>query len=350
IKFNLEWSIDHSKLNLIYTNSENAYGWMYNNLGGNPIIKIVEAFKDKYKFRQFTREMYPDFYYKSVHLNELDQFDFSKLTYPIIIKPSSGFFSIGVHKINQLSEWPIIIKKLQEELVELAKAFPREVIDGTQLLIEQYITGREFAFDAYFNDQGEVVILNVLEHIFSGEDDVSDRVYITSTSLIKQYHDLFKDFLLEVSNKIPLHEVPLHVEVRVDDHGLLMPIEINPLRFGGMCSTADFTYHAYGFNPYEYYFNQQKPDWEAIEKDVQNRLFAIIVLDNSTGINGKSIQQFDYDSIIKGLKSPIEFRKMDYTKYPFFGMCFIELESGELEEVDWLLKSDLKEYIISHKL
>ena len=38
-----------------------------------------------------------------------------------------------------------------------------------------------------------------------------------------------------------LKNFPLHTEVRVNEKGEIIPIEVNPMRFGGWCTTADFT-------------------------------------------------------------------------------------------------------------
>ena len=57
---------------------------------------------------------------------------------------------------------------------------------------------------------------------------------------------------------------PAHVEVRIDSSGKVFPIEINPLRFGGWCTTADLLGIALGYNSYDYFIQNEKPDWERI--------------------------------------------------------------------------------------
>ncbi|MCK4879045.1 MAG: ATP-grasp domain-containing protein [Bacteroidales bacterium] len=58
------------------------------------------------------------------------------------------------------------------------------------------------------------------------------------------------------------------VELRVDAEGVIIPIEINPFRFGGWCTTADLLGIATGFSPYEFYLKNQRPDWEEVLKEI----------------------------------------------------------------------------------
>lgn len=60
-----------------------------------------------------------------------------------------------------------------------------QVLDTGKFIIEENIEGEEFAVDAYFNSKEKPVILNILKHIFSSENDVSDRVYFTSKSVME---------------------------------------------------------------------------------------------------------------------------------------------------------------------
>ena len=138
---------------------------------------------------------------------------------------------------------------------------------------------------------------------------------------------------------------PAHIELRRTPSGKLIPIEINPLRFGGWCTTADLTYHAYGFNPYLYFYHQQVPDWSDLLKDKGGKLYSIIILDNSTGIDPNRIQTFDYNKLLKDFEKPLEIRKFDFREYPVFGFLFTETRTENQGELQRILVSDLSEYI-----
>jgi len=223
--------------------------------------------------------------------------------------------------------------------------FPPEVMDDRKFIIEQCIKGDEFAIDAYFNHQGEPVIVGILKHLFSSGADVSDRIYYTSKEVIEKHLEPMAQFLKLVGDRTRLTNFPLHVEVRIDENGVIQPIEVNPMRFGGFCTTADLTSMAYGFNPYEYFFRQQKPQWKTLLNDKNGKHYCLVILDNSTGYEPDQIDSFDYSRLLSKFEHPIELRKMDIHEYPVFGMLFTETRTENYDEIETILKSDLKEFV-----
>ncbi len=117
------------------------------------------------------------------------------------------------------------------------------------------------------------------------------------------------------------------------------------MRFGGWCTTADTTFLSYGFNPYDYYFSQKKPDWNEILTGKEGKLYSIIVLDNSTGVNSEQIASFDYNQLLQKFKKPMELRKIDYHSYPVFGFLITETQADNFAELKYILDSNLSEFI-----
>jgi len=330
----------------IYTNSENAIEWIMKHLPNTDLPKTINQFKNKFAFRKLTEKLFPDVFYLSLKPEDLDNLKVEELPKPFVIKPAVGFFSLAVYSVQNNEEWPRIKEKLKGELKEAALFFPSEVLDSTELIIEGYIQGVEFAFDAYYDENGNPTILNILKHEFATVDDVSDRVYITSKSIMETFLSPFTDFLIALGDLVELRNFPLHVEVRMDDKGNLVPIEVNPLRFGGFCTTADLTPYAWGFNPYAAFFQNHKPDWKTILKDKAGKLFGLIVLDNSTGLKAEEIKSFDYQKLLKKFEKPLELRALDYHEYPLFGFVFTETREENFEELAAILQSDLTEFVI----
>lgn len=62
--------------------------------------------------------MYPNFYFKEIQIANIDNISFDELPLPFIIKPSTGFFSMGVYKVNNKVEWEQTKKNI---LVEIKK-------------------------------------------------------------------------------------------------------------------------------------------------------------------------------------------------------------------------------------
>lgn len=79
----------------------------------------------------------------------------SALNFPVFVKPAEGGSSLGVSKVNAPSE-------------ELGKAIERAFREDTQVLVEQFVKGREITCGA-FESGGKVVILPLTE-ILSGNE------------------------------------------------------------------------------------------------------------------------------------------------------------------------------------
>jgi hypothetical protein len=333
----------------IYTISENSIGWISQHLSHNDLPDKIDLFKDKFKFRELTKTLFPDFYYKKISSNNFTALNFDEVPLPFIIKPTVGFFSMGVYKVSSHHQWLNTIDLINAEMLQIKDLYPQQVMGTSDFIIEQIIEGEEFAIDAYFNAEGKAVIVGIFKHVFSSDTDVSDRVYITSEKIIKNNLQEFTVFINKIGALSGVKNFPVHIELRRDIKGNLLPIEVNPMRFGGWCTTADVTYLAYGFNPYQYYYSQLQPDWPELLHDKKGTLFSIIVLDNSSGIDEKNILSFDYDKLQSNFENPLELRKIDYKKYPVFGFLFTQTRDDNFSELINILNSDLKEFITVKK-
>jgi len=329
----------------VYTNSENAIGWIAKNLPDSYLAEKIELFKNKALFRKQLEAQYPDFFYREIQADQLEKFDIRSFPKPFILKPNVGFFSMGVYKIEDDASWQSARRSIEMSLHQFGIQYPKQVLDTSTWIIEECVPGDEYAFDAYFNSEGKPVVLNIFKHLFSSANDVSDRVYISSADEIRNNLMEFEKFLQDLGQQTDLKNFPLHVELRRTSEGKIVPIEVNPLRFGGWCTTADMTHFAFDFNAYAYFFRQERPDWDAILKSKEDNLYSIIVLDNSSGVPGKQIKQFDYDSLLADFHNPLELRKIDYRSHPLFGFLFTETPKANFSELECILKSDLNEYI-----
>lgn len=328
---------------LVYTNSENSLTWIFNHLKETNLPDQIRLFKDKLKFRELIKDLFPNFLFREIKIDAIQTLNIDELKLPFVIKPSLGFFSIGVHSIRNKSDWHTAQKELNYD--NLKSIYPKEVMDASTFIIEDYIEGEEFAIDAYFNNDGEVVVLNILHHMFSSSTDVSDRVYTTSQSIIRKYKERVEEFLKIIGEKADLKNFPLHVEVRIDEKGIIKPIEINPQRFGGWCTTGDLSWYAFKFNSYQYFLQNKKPNWDDIFKTMKDKIYSLILLNNNSGIKASEISHFDFDSLKQDLENILVIRKLDFKKYPAFGIVFTETSEGNEGELTEILNSDLSKYI-----
>lgn len=328
----------------IYTTSENAIGWISKHLAFTALPEKIALFKDKVKFRELTRSMFPDFYFKEVCMEDLNQVDVKDIPLPFIIKPAVGFFSMGVRKVTSHTEWHSVVESILAEMDKNKSAYPEAVLNASSFIIEECINGDEYAFDAYFNADGEPVVLSILKHTFASETDVSDRVYTTSKEIIEENLADFTDFAGRIGKLAHLKNFPVHIEVR-RENGILMPIEVNPMRFGGWCTTADISYLAYGFNPYLCYFLQEKPNWDEALKGKEGKLYSLVVLDNSTGVHVNDIISFDFEKLLANFEKPLELREIDFKEHSVFGFLFTETSADNFLELKRILDSNLSEFI-----
>ena len=330
----------------VYTTSEHALSWFAQYPECHHLMQKVDMFKNKVAFRTMTRPLFPNFAFTEVRAEELTTYPFHTIPCPCIIKPSVGFFSMGVYNVQSVHEWPGIIANILTDIAHIHQMYPAEVVSPHSFIVEQCITGEEFAIDAYYNAAGEPVILGILHHTFSSDQDVSDRVYTASNAVFEQYLDEFTAFAEDIGRLADVKNFPVHIELRKTQSGALLPIEVNPLRFGGWCSTPDLMALAYGINPYLAYYHQERPDWSELLKGKEEKLFSIIVLDNSTGIPAEQIAAFQYDKLLDRFEKPLELRPIDYTTYPVFGFLFTETRNERQDELEAILHSTLQEFIL----
>jgi hypothetical protein len=328
----------------IYSNSENVLGWIDKHLGESELSKQINILKDKVKFREQIKAIFPEFKFQKIKFENIQNIATEELSFPFVIKPSIGFLSIGVYIINDETDWINAKEKLTPQY--LKSIFPKNVLDTSHFIIEDLIQGEEYAIDYYHNDKGEVVILNILHHVFSSGTDTGDRLYSTSKAIIKQYKSELEQILSTIGNKLNLKNFPAHAEVRIDQNGKIIPIEINPFRFGGWCTTADLSGISVGLNSYKYYFENTCPDWDTIYEGKEDKIFSIIVLNNNSGIKPADIARFDYKALADDFENPILIRALDINTYPLFGFVFAKTDKKNKKELYDILRSDLRKYII----
>lgn len=328
----------------IYANSENALAHMHECGCNDDLTRQIDLCKDKALFRETIKDVHPDYRFMRATFDEMADLDISSMQCPFVVKPARGFFSLGVHVVNDHSEWSDVVGRIGAERDAMNAEYPKEVVDGGVFIIEEGIEGDEYALDIYFDGNGEPVITNILLHHFISDDDVSDRFYYTSTAIIEQWLGPFTEYVTTIGQACRFRNFPIHLEVRVDEAGQILPIEANPLRFAGWC-VADITQHAWGFNPYEYYFQDKRPDWPAILKGRENTACGMVIGDVPPGVDRARIESVDYDGFCAMFDTVLELRKIDYRAYPVFAFAFIRMTLDGVEELKPQLAADFKRFI-----
>jgi hypothetical protein len=328
----------------LYTTSENALNWIATHLADTPLPAAINLFKDKLKFREKTRALFPEFFFRKVEYAGIDTLNVDELNFPFIIKPSVGFFSMGVHKVDSVREWESTRAAIHAEIAQQQAIYPREVLDTATFIIEECIEGDEFAVDVWFDAKSTAVVVGIHQHLFASDHDVSDRVYFTSKQLLERYLDEFSAFATRVGTQLGVKNFPVHMELR-RKQGKILPIEVNPMRFGGWCTTADSSAKAFGFNPYVSCFKGEVPAWDRILAPKDDTVHSIVVLDNSSGVPAHEISAFDYPALEASFEQVLELRRTDYKRYNVFGFLFSATRPENMAELERILTSDLREFV-----
>lgn len=328
----------------LYANSENAIGWIAEHLADTPLPGHIAAFKDKVRFRELIAGLYPDYRFAAVDFADLESFDPTSVPTPFVVKPAVGFFSLGVHVVESPEDWPATVRRIQSEVAEQVVHYPEQVVALDRFIVEQVIEGDEFAFDAFFDSEGQPHIVNVLGHLFASTSDVGDRVYYTSAELIERLRAPFTAFLQDLARREGPVDFPVHVEVRVDAQGHIAPIEVNPMRFAGWC-VADLAHYAYGIDPYECYLTATAPDWDTVLPPAEGQVTAMVIADVPAGIDRTDIERVDYEAFSARFSEVLELRQIDYVKHPVFAFAFVRMPADEMGELYDVLTADLTEYL-----
>ena len=317
---------------IIYSNSEACLPFVLENSSDEKLIKTITTLKDKIKTRELLKELFPNYFFIKLKASEINNFKPNK---KLIIKPSIGFFSVGVKIIDKETD----MNKLKEELVNEVKEnsnFSKTVLNEEVFIVEDFIEGEEYACDFYFNENQEPVVVSINKHLFASEKDVRDVLYYTNKKIITKTLPLVNNFLKKLSKLLNPSIIPIHMEFKINK-GMVYPIEFNPLRFGGYL-LADLPYYAFGSNSYEKFFKQEKVNWsKAIEKMRDNNYAFVIGRREKKG-------EVKHDKFKKTFSNLMKYVKISNEKEPAFAIVFSKDEN--IENLKKYLYDDFKKYVI----
>ncbi len=351
--FTKKYSLSHEKLNLIdkkefiyqyhsmspprlYTVSEYALDGVCNALEGENIVKQVTLLKDKYAFRKACEGMYDNFLFKEITYPDLFTFDISKIHLPIVLKPSVGFLSAGVYTIESIEDWENAIADIEKNFKSLSDLFPDTVVGDNRFIIESYIKGTEYAIDVFFKEK-EPVIVNIFEHRFSSTKDVSDRLYLTNKALFDKYLKVFTDYIRGLNSVLNLSNIAVHIEMRADGKTII-PIEINPLRFTGMCLNELFCKFV-GEHPLTYFFTGKIPDYNAIWEGRENKTYYFSIIEKPEGVKDPVL---DIEKLKKQFSNMLELRLINNPKLNILAHVFAEIDGNTEKELHNITALDVK--------
>ena len=170
---------------------------------------------------------------------------------------------------------------------------------------------------------------------------MSDRLYVTGEAVIRPNLSRFTDWFRKANALIGARNFPAHVELRVDN-GQILPIEFNPMRFAGLCTT-DMAAFAFGLNTAETYLDGGRPDFDSLLAGREGKTYSMILLNRPEGLSPDAA--LDFERLAASFQRVLELRKISVPELPLFGILFTETDERQSDELDRILKSDLTEFL-----
>lgn len=336
-----EFVAEYYKRHRLYSMSENGLGWIVEHLKDKELIDKIELLKNKATFRRICSDMYPNFFFKEVEIAELNTMSITDLHFPLVLKPSVGFLSVGVYVVNNEAEWKNAVADINANFAKSSSQFPEFVVGTAKFLIEEYIRGEEYAVDAYFDEAGNPAILNIYHHRFANEADTSDRLYCSNKALYDKYEQTFTEFLINTNKVIGLRNFPMHIEFRYDGE-MAIPIEINPLRFAGFCLNELQT-HITGIHPVAAYLENVHITKEEMWKGREEDTYSFLVLERPA--NAPQASEFDSDKFRNHFSDVLEIREVKEAAVGVAATVFARTSKDNIAELDEILTLDMCEYM-----
>ena len=324
----------------VYTCSETALELIVTKVDNPELTRAIETCKDKAALRRAVQSTDPDFFFLEATASELRSLDYHSLPTRFILKPNRGFCSVGVFVIECEKDWNEALAAIEDGKV--TSSYPQNVIDETTYILEQFIDGTEYALDMYYDDEGKPHILNVLRHDFASPEDTSDRLYITSPSIISSMVPRFSSWFARLNEELRFSNFCIHVETRVDGD-TIRAIEFNPLRFAGIGGT-DISHYAYDYYTYEAYLDNRDVDFEEIAQKHAGKVFAMSLIVPEPDTPPSS--DFDMEAFCAPLPNVLEARRLDTEKTGAWAFIFAEADEANEDRLTHLMNADLHDYVI----
>lgn len=300
----------------------------------NPKRRAIEIFKDKFLFRKLVKD-------ESFNIKKVACRDISKLQVEnkSVLKPLKGCFGTAVKIVDKHTDFKEFENEIQKELKKNGSLFSENVLTSSEFIIEDFIEGEEYAVDMFYNNEGRPCIVNIYHHPLPKHEQYLHMVYYSSKNTFDKIYSLAKSFFEQLNQEISVSDFPMHCEFKLTDNKLI-PIEINPMRFGGM-GLGNLAYHSFGINPYQYFLESREPDWTEVFKNWDDDLrFVYFIAYNSFSKDKKT----NYPKIqkLRDEFTDIKFEQLfDYQKQLAFGVFCLQENQENLER---LLQIDFDDF------
>jgi hypothetical protein len=327
----------------VYAPTESALEIILERTEDTTFTNAVNLLKDKHKFRELMSNMYPDFFFAKTTIDELEKIELDR-DKKYIIKPTKGFFGTAVKELNKDTEISEIAKEIRKELEENSRYFSESILSKNELIIEQFVEGEEYAVDMYFNENGQPEILNIYHHPLPERNEYFHVLYYTNKDIFDRLYDRLNAIFIELNYHLKINNFPIHAEFKLENDKLI-PIEMNPLRFGGF-GLADLAYHAFGFNPFNAFFSNFKPNWQEIWDERNEHHFGWVLGYNGTDIDVETHTPDD-EAYLRYLGDTLHYVEIDHKENPVFSIAYVKDNCST--SLQCFLKTEFNDFFVPIK-
>jgi hypothetical protein len=289
--------------------------------------RAIEVLKDKFAFRKILTDIYPNYQYKHIDIAAIKGLSITKKA---VIKPLKGCFGTAVRVIDTHTNVHQLFDELKADLDKNGAVFSDTVLSKNDFIIEDFISGEEYAVDMFYDDKGKPHIINIYHHPMPREEAYLHVVYCTSKDIFNRIYDKAVTFFTALNKILNVTNFLIHSEFRLHE-GVLMPIEMNPMRFGGM-GLGNMVYHGLGINPYTCFAQNKSPNWAKIWAKNPTDTYAFFI-----AYNGKSIDKNRFKPNIEQLKKEFTIllldKIFDYKTQLAFGIFYIKETENNLKKL-----------------
>lgn len=154
--------------------------------------------------------------------------------YPVIVKPVDRSGSRGINLVESSKD------------ISIATAWALDESFSKEILIEQYINGREFSVES-ISYNGQHKILQVTEKFTTGAPDFIEEGHTCPARVTEFEHKLITDVVHKTLDAVDLTNGAAHTELKINDKGEVFLIEIGS-RMGGDYIGSDLVLYSTGFD------------------------------------------------------------------------------------------------------
>ncbi len=289
-------------------------------------LEATILLKDKVLFRETISNLFSDYHFQSIKVSDFLRI---KITNKMVVKPRKGFFGTGIRFIDESSDLEKIQNEIIAEITKNLKAFVNSdtILSAEELLVEEYIGGCEYAVDMFYNGEGVPQLLNIYEHPAPENEAYIHALYCSSRKIYEKIAPKAIDIFIKLNKTLNVKNYIIHAEFKLDGDKFI-PIEMNPMRLGGM-GLGNMCFYALGVNPYAYLLEGVAPDWQAIWNREEHRdaVYNFLIAYNGTDVD-VSKKKPNVDKLKQDLGEVLNETLFDYQKSLVFGI----FTSRETEE------------------